>query len=324
MQSILQPRNVKWDIVKAYTKELNSINQHETIDTIVPFCFPFEGVLAATEFKRRTKQSTKVVPYLFDRFAASDALHRTRWNQRLKFRRHIALEHQAFSLCTKVLTMPSWMNHVNSHIADLSQKFQVVEHPLLVPVTSTKDMGYDATCIHIVFTGSLLKVIRSPLNSFNSLAFALRELPDIRVHLYARGNCGDYIRDFVSKCPEQVIYHGSVDVETAHAAMASADILLSVGNSNITQMASKNFEYVATGSPVIHFYCDEKDPVNTLLGKMGNCLMLSQHDSPEKNGKAIVGFLASQPVKHTFEEVAKIIPEALPETTAKILTKYLI
>lgn len=319
LQSIIQSRNVKWDIVNTYVKTLRDINQQKPIDAIVPFCFPFESVVAATDFKRKIKTDAKVIPYLFDRFAASDALHRTEWNRKLKMPAHIALEKKVFSVCDRVLTMPSWLGHIQTSYPELRQKFIQVEHPLLVPISSGKDVSYDDSKINIVFTGTLLKVIRSPLNSYKSLTIAIKEMPDIKVHLYARGNCEDDIREFIRQCPDQVIYHGSVDVDTAHAAMKSADVLLSIGNSNVTQMASKNFEYVATGSPVIHFYCDEKDPVNELLRKMGNCLMLSQHDSPEHNGKAIIDFLASKPIKHTFEEVARIIPEALPETTAKIL-----
>ena len=319
MQSILQRRNVKWDMVKAYVKTLIIIEQDKPIDAIVPFCFPFEGILAATHFKSEKNHAVKVVPYLFDRFAASDALHRTKWNRKMKMAAHILLEKKVFALCDKILTMPSWMRHVCSAYLELEYKFIRVEHPLLIPIRSDKEVAYNVSRLNIVFTGSLLKAIHSPLDSFKSLAFAIKEQQDIRVHLYARGNCDDDIREFERQCPEQVVCHGSVDVDTAHAAMKAADILLSIGNSNITQMASKNFEYVATGSPVIHFYCDEKDPVNALLGKMGNCLMLSQHDSPEHNGKAIVDFIASRPPKHTFEEVAAIIPEALPETSAKVL-----
>lgn len=321
IQSILQRYNVKWDIVKAYVKELSIIGQDEYIDVVVPFCFPFEGIVAAVRYKNQTRQKPKVVPYLFDRFAASDALHRTRWNRSLKMSAHVSLEQSLFTACDGVLTMPSWMKHVQQHYPQIASKFVQVEHPLLVPITSSKHLSYDKAALNIVFTGSLLKVIHSPLNSFKSLAIAIQSRPDICVHLYARGNCEDDIREFKHQCPKQVVYHGSVDIETAHAAMSAADLLLSVGNANITQMASKNFEYVATGSPVIHFYCDKADPVNELLSKMGNCLMLSQHDSPEHNGEAIVKFLASQPVKHTFEEVAKIIPEALPETTVKVLER---
>lgn len=318
-QSILQRRNVKWDIVKAYIRELNLVEQHKPIDVIVPFCFPFEGVLAAATFRQQGKHTVNVVPFLFDRFAASDALHRTKWNGKRKMAAHIRLEKRAFSRCNRVLMMPSWKKHVHQFYPELEHKFVEVEHPLLVPINSQKHVDYDSTRLNIVFTGSLLKIIHSPLNSFHSLAVTINERPEICVHLYARGNCEDDIREFMRQCPEQVVYHGSVDIETAHAAMKAADILLSVGNSNITQMASKNFEYVATGSPVIHFYCDKNDPVNALLAKMGNCLMLSQHDTPEQNGKSIIRYLESQPVKHSFQEVAEIIPEALPETTAKIL-----
>ena len=321
LQSIVQRHNVKWDIVRAYIDKLYSISAYENIDVIVPFCFPFEGLVAAVRFKKRVASKLKVVPFLFDRFAASDALHRTRWNRAWKKSAHIDLERRAFAACDGVLAMPSWMGHVRQYYPQIASRFVQVEHPLLIPIKSAKHISYDKATINIVFTGSLLKVIHSPLNSFNSLAVAIQSRPDISVHLYARGNCEDDIREFERLCPKQVIYHGSVDIETAHAAMSEADILLSVGNANITQMASKNFEYVATGSPVIHFYCDKADPVNELLSKMGNCLMLSQHDSPEHNGEAIIQFLASQPAKHTFEEVAKIIPEALPETTVKVLER---
>lgn len=323
MQSILQRKNVKWDIVRAYVKMLVKINQTKAIDAIVPFCFPFEGVLAATEFKQLVCPTAKVVPYLFDRFAASDALHRTNWNRRLKMSAHIALERKAFSQCDKVLTMHSWLNHIRASYPELRQKFIQVEHPLLIPIASSQSVDYDDSKLNIVYAGCLLKVIRSPLSSFNSLSNAIKDRPDICVHIYARGNCEDDILRFQRQCPDQVVYHGSVDIETAHAAMKEADILLSVGNSNITQMSSKNFEYVATGSPVIHFYCDEKDPVNDLLNKVGNCLMLSQHSTPEENGKSIVDFLASRPPRHTFEEVKEIIPEALPETTVEILVRTL-
>lgn len=316
--SILQRQNVKWDVVKAYIKELRIINHYNQIDIIVPFCFPFEGILSATKFKASINSEIKIIPFLFDRFAASDALHRTKWNRNMKMSTHIALERNVFEMCNNILTMPSWLHHVHISYPELEYKFIQVEHPLLIPINSNKNVEYDNSKLNIVFTGSLIKAIHTPSNSFKSIIYAIKSMPKIRVHLYARGNCEEDIQIFQRQCPEQVIYHGSVDIETAHAAMKAADVLLSIGNSNIIQMASKNFEYVATGSPVIHFYYDKEDPANLLLNKMGNCLLLSQHDSPEYNGKSIIEFLSSKPIKHTFEEVAELIPEALPETSAKL------
>ena len=309
-RSICQTHNVKWDMVGAYLEGLKQVSTSGNIDLIVPFCFPFEGCYAAAMFKTKN-MATEVIPFLFDRFAASTSLHRMNINRRFKFQRHLRLENIVFQNSTKILFLPSWSDHIKNYHKNCKAKFVKCEHPLLKPLYCDHYL-FDNKKVNIVYTGALLKKVRDPKYCLLCIDNIIKYNNNIVIHFYSLGDCQEEINSYQAKYPNNVCNHGLVTSDEAHNAIAGADILLSIGNNDISQFASKNFEYISTGNPIIHFFKHSEDPVNRLLNKYGNAVLVSESETIEESSKKIVSFICSDLKKISFSDIKSSLIEATP------------
>ena len=147
------------------------------------------------------------------------------------------------------------------------------------------------------------------------------ENPNLRLHMYVRGNCDGIIDKFVIANPQQLINHGSVNVEIAQSAILEANVLVSIGNSDVSQTPSKIYEYIASGKPIIHFYQKEEDPVVQILASypMACCIQQLEEDYENSISKALkfIDIYKFAP-RIEFEEIKKHYFDATPDYTARI------
>jgi len=314
--AILKKINIKNQEVKSIYNELVKID--DKIDIIIPACLPFEGIVAAIKFKNEHSNESKVIPFLFDKFSANSTLHRTESNKRKKFTTHISLERQMFGKCDKILFVESWDKHLHEYFSEYIDKFIQVEHPLIKQVVSNENIVYDHERVNIVYTGALYKKIRSPLSALKLFSKLIEEDKRITLHLYITGDCNSVVNSYSEKYPDNIINHGSVQTDTAKAAIISADILLSIGNSDITQLPSKIFEYISTGNPIMHFYFNKKDPVLTILNDYNNFYCIANDESDMKQMVSMtLKKINNWGDKWTFDEIESIYSIATPKYTAK-------
>lgn len=316
--AFLRKENIKQDMLDAYYKQLCEIGKEMHIDMLIPFCFPFEGCLAAAMY-RKQHGNVRVVPFLMDRFAASTSLHRCDWNKKRKWERHIALEDFVFSMSEKILFLSSWRSHLEGNHSTYRDKFFLAEHPLLVPLRSFEYVGFNKNMLNVVYTGALIRSVRSPQFCFSVFRRLLDKRKDVCLHIYAMGDCGNDIGKLVNEYPENVFYYGAVNSEKAHAAMLAADYLLSVGNKDISQVASKNFEYISTGKGILHFSKNAADPVNVLLRKYRNALIIDEMAVVAEAESAVNRFLVANRAVERFSSVAEIYCEALPSNSCDLI-----
>ncbi len=102
--------------------------------------------------------------------------------------------------------------------------------------------------INFVFIGQFYDEIRNPkylLELFCKLP------PNFVLHIYGGGADGivDMYRD---KLGERLVHHGWVSSDVAKKQMYDADFLVNVNNTIQNQMASKLFEYIGTGKPIVN------------------------------------------------------------------------
>jgi len=317
---IISKENVIKAFVMGYIKALQEIK--EPIDLTIPVCFPFESIVAALEYKTLYNNSLKIVPYLFDKFSASKGLHRAEWNKKLKMQRHLMLEKDMLEKSDSVLATDDWEGHIKYYFDDYIEKIKFVKIPALCQIKKTSLIQYENSKVHFVYTGALDYRIRPPEYTLKLLSSCISDKPEYVLHMYVRGNCDSIINRFVENKPKQIINHGSVSVETAHSALTNADILLSVGNTDITQKPSKIYEYMACGKPIIHLYHDENDPVINILNKYGRACCLDQSEKKtESNRMKIINFVEKYkaiPIIK-FAEVKGKFLETTPEYTVQIL-----
>lgn len=320
LNTIISKENIINSFVKGYIKALKEVNG--PIDLIVPVCFPFESIVAALEYKTLYYNSVKIVPCLFDKFSASEGLHRTEWNKKLKMQRHLILEKDMLEKSDSILATDDWEGHFKYYFSNYINDIEFIDIPALCPIERNSLIHYDDNEVHFAYTGSLDYRVRPAEYALKLLSSCITDKPEYILHMYVWGNCESIINRFVESKPKQIINHGSVSVETAHSALANADVLLSIGNTDITQKPSKIYEYMACGKPIIHLYHDENDPIIKILNKYGRACCLEQSETNiESNRVELIRFVEKykgMPII-TFAEVKNKFLGATPEYTVQIL-----
>ena len=316
-KKIFWKETIDYTLVNAFVKELAS--RKENIDVIVPLVFPFEGVIAALEFKR-LNPNVKVIPYIFDDFVESGSLHVLGFVRNIKRLKHVMLEKRMLEHSDALLAMHPLRGHYQKYFSeDLLSKIEFLEHPLL---SQPKLLGpaSDKHVVECCFTGSLIRNVREPkycLELFEKLEL---QIP-VSINFYTMGNAAHLVNTKRVSNSLKLINHGRVTKLEADQAISGADILINIGEVNGQQISSKIFEYMATGKPIIHFSYTDEDNVTKILSKYPlSCIVRQEKYLLNTNILAVTKFITECCRKRlTFEEVEKIYPEALPKATSELL-----
>jgi len=297
--------------VNYYLQALNRLNF--SVDAIIPTCLPFETVLAAIGYKE-IHQDVKVFPILFDQFSFNSTLHRTMLNKRMKMSENLLLEEKMITDSTHVYAMQTWKDHLLKSFSGFKDHITYAEHPLLVENNCLTEICHKNQ-ISIVYTG----VIDFHIRPMSIVATIIEEYLEkcklsVRFHFYVRGNECSLIKKLENRYPNNIVNHGSVPEKEAKAAIANANMLLSLGNTEANQFPSKIFDYISCGIPIIHFYILENDPVINILKKYPLAICLSQNKMERKDvlssfSQFVVDF---KDKRIPFEDITAVFPEATP------------
>jgi glycosyltransferase involved in cell wall biosynthesis len=267
-------------------------------------------------------KQTKMIGLIFDRFSLSTSLHRNHLNAKLKLKRHTLLEKEILEYFDFVLYTNALDIEIQKIINSSQTEFFLMEHPLLQPLEDTKYFCNNK--VNVSFTGSLASNVRNPKYAIKIFSKLLKSNHDLNLHFFINGYYGSKINKFFKKFQNQVIVHGQVSSEIAHTAMSDSDFLLSIGNNDINQFPSKIFEYMSTGNPIIHFTKNEEDPVNKVLEKYSNAIIIPEKNTDlDKVTNTVEDFITRKKgTKIPFDNLKDIMPEALPSTTARLVLDY--
>lgn len=313
---LLSKETIDKNIMREYLKALEKIDD---IDMIIPTCTPFESVVAAMEYKS-SHNSVKIIPYLFDMFSVSSTLHFFKLNRAIKMKRHLFLEKQMVIKCEKILHVPSWTKHFNDYFVNFKEKFYEVEHPLIKKMEVDTGINFDNRKINIVYTGVVDKVIRSPEYALQLFSTLFNEIDNIVLHFFVLGNAVDIIDKYKKVYPGRIINHGRVASSCAYQAMTGSTVLLSIGNTDLSQIPSKTFEYISCCKPIIHVANVKDDPVLGILNKYPLSFSITfGEESMEVQCDKIKTFLNNEISKTiTYERVQAIYKDATPEYAAQM------
>jgi hypothetical protein len=135
------------------------------------------------------------------------------------------------------------------------------------------------------------------------------------------GNCGRILNRYQSNYPNNIINHGYIESDTALEKIVQGDILLSIGNTDISLIPSKIYEYMSTGKPIIHFYTDESDRLIRMLDTYGLAICIEQN--VHLNKIELVDLLSSiREIKgriRNFHEVEEDFQTATPHYVAECI-----
>lgn len=317
LMAIVKKENVKKQDVRAIYCKLEGLQ--DNIIAIIPTCLPIESIIASINYKNNKSGQTKVIPLLFDKFTENRTLHRTEINKTKKFSKHLSIEKAIIEQCDKLMYVESWEEHINKYFGEYKGKFIQIEHPLIKGINANNTVQYDPKKINIVYTGALYKKLRSPLRVLEVLENLMAKNDRILVHFYITGDCDSIILEYCRKYPNNIVYHGQVKSDVAKSAIVNADVLLSIGNTDITQLPSKIFEYISTGNPIIHFYSDKEDPSIPILDRYKNALCVNNNNQDKDVEENLFEMFNKKDAKVNFDEIENIYKDATPRYTADIL-----
>lgn len=320
LKTVFSENSVEKALVKEY---YNSLINIDDIDLIVPTCYPFESIVAAQLYQEKINKKVKIIPILFDKFSDSPTLHRNELNKKIKYKRHLMLEEEMITRSDKVMYVDSWISAIKQLDGRFQEKLIHIEHPLVVDQFSEITLKKRETSemnIVVTYTGVLDRKVRPPSETLKIIEKIIKTNKIFKFHFYALGNGVDEVKLFAREFPENIFFHGQVNSEDALSRIKHSDILLSIGNTDISLIPSKIFEYMSSGKPIVHFYHTDEDSVINILKEyeLGYCL--NQNESVDIS--AFINFCVSKSGYYrTFEDVSKTFYKATPSYIAGKLLK---
>lgn len=304
--AVFSLQNIKKDIMKAYLKELEDIHRESPIGLIVPFCFPFESLIASRIFSLHT--GIQYIPFIFDNLVINDSYNRLKINRIIKQKRHINLLKSVVSDSHKSLIIHSQRPFFEQNIHSLIHKISFCEHPLLIKPKKSQSFSNN-----VLYAGAFLKGYVPSEDLVRIIRNILPRTQNI-FEFCIMGNDTDPIVKLAESCPNRIINSGRVTYSVVEEKMASAGFLLSVAEVNGIQMSSKIFSYISTGKPIIHFYYKQED-INKRILERYPLVCLIDVKNPDID--LLIKFLSSHHQILSFKSVAEIFHDASPYWNAK-------
>lgn len=272
LKILCSPVSVDKDLVNEYIKTLKSI---ENIYAVFPTCYPFESVIAAINYTE--SKNVKFFPILFDKFSDSPTLHKFKLNKRLKFQKHLKLEENMIEKAEIIYYTEAWIENMLKYSKkDPNPKLIQIGHPLIKKIKREKSESNEKN--NFVYTGVLDKIVRSPEKALSFFEYAIEKNNNNILEIYSIGNCEEYIKKAAFNQKNNIFNRGYVDTQTSSDKQKKSDFLVSIGNSDISLIPSKIYEYISLGKPIIHFYKDSNDPVIKILEKYNNSFVINENE----------------------------------------------
>lgn len=265
-----QPHTNYMQLIKAYQNVLTTILD---IDIIIPFCMPMEGVIAALNFSKNT--NSKVFPVIFDSIATSPTLKKTKLLKKQQYLDNI--EDFIFKQAEHIFVCSHLTDHINNTWQKYLDKITFIEHPLITNEISTaKEVKK-----FILYAGSVVSEcieiddfidIYALLNSKNK--YPLYIYSNIKQENIKYGNLPIFVNEWL-------------DAEKYNNAIDQCYAMISMSTKNTKQFASKIFNAISHGKPIILVYYEESHPNVSILKKYPLALLLNYNDDLQVNAEKL-------------------------------------
>lgn len=307
-------------LVFEYVKNIQKILKENGHSTIIASYTPLEAVVAATKIKKKYPKLVKIAYYSADTLSneqSEDGI------LSMEYRRAAGIkwEKKLFKEYDKIFIMECHKSHYYSEVfSEFREKFALVNFPLLHRVENQETIREEHdNKVCLVYAGTLYQKLRNP-NFLNAILISMSKEVNINAYFLGGGDCEEIMRKAEINSNGSIHYLGMKTHDVAKKYIASADVLLSIGNVESPMAPSKIYEYMSTGKPIIHTYTYDKDPCIVPLQKYGNALLLNETDDNAVN--KIVEFVNNRRYI-PYEEVEKIFVTSTPSYTTTILSEKL-
>ena len=143
--------------------------------------------------------------------------------------------------------------------------------------------------VHFMFVGQFYEQIRNPKFLFELFT----KLPDNYVLDIVGGGTPRLVEAYQEKLGNRLVCHGWVSSEEALQKVNEADVLINLNNSIANQMASKLFEYISTGKPIMNICKLDNCLSLKYTSSYGNCLDLIENQGVDVAVNSVVEFVAA-------------------------------
>ena len=291
------------------------------IDCVVPCCMPVEGVKGGYRFC--SKHNIPLFPLLYDRYSDNRDFFRFTWTHKLKKGYAEKYEKKMFDYSSMVYYIDNWKPYFEKFKRDNALR---VEHPLVVKKPLAEPLPLkDAAKINAIYQGEINHQMRPPQAMLTAFAKIGKTDPNVRLHIFARGNGVEDVEKAQASDPDVIKFYGKVGKAEADGYYASANIQIILANRDKEIVSSKIFESVASGYPIVYFYFSEDELSYGLLKKYPLVLFVRQDKAEEEADKIREWMYANCDKRVDFDIVGKAYDDATPDmvvdTSIDILNK---
>ena len=306
-----RPKHNK-DVVRKMTALAKEQCRENAIDAIVCVFFPLEAVLSGYGTKKQFPDA-KYIIYELDSVADGIA-GGSKWHKPIAFS-YKRIMGKVYKKADRVIVMESHGKHWSTEHAKSLTKMKISDLPVLVAPCLPK-VEKDGSDIKFLYSGALFESFRSPKKLLDT--FKLLDVENCTLDFYTKG-CETELES-ARQLDSRITCHGYVDKKELDAAIADADVLVSLGNAVSNSIPSKVITYMTYGKPIIHFSLQEKDVCAGYLEKYPLALVIGNNDSPESAAKRISTFIRETVGQNVdFDSLCKSLPMNRPSHSVSII-----
>lgn len=308
--------------VIAYCMELDKKQNYAAILSI---SLPFKPHLIAQDFINRLQRPIKWFVFEFDPYTYNETVTLTK----RKHNKLLAQEKNVFEQCDQLFLTPElYKFYENTPLKGYLEKATAINFANMKkndePATVEHKIEFDPGCINALFAGRLYADIRNPF-----YAFEVFRKVEQSICLFLLTNLDGFEDEDVQK--NMSLYQERFSIypfqprDTTLQALSEADILVNIGNTVISQVPGKIFEYMATGKPIIHFAKRQDDPACVYLSYYPMVLIVKEWEKRmDEDALAVSEFCAKHNGEQlTYEEVCQYLSSfASEEVTAFFVEKF--
>ena len=282
----------------------------EQYDAVVPVSAYFETFAAVDRYIMRRELKPPVVQYQLDPLASNGAYLGASRKAREKL--EAVISQKAAAIVTTPLLL-----EVKLKAGIDARGVTCCEFPSVIDLT-----GEDSSAGHketrVVFAGYLHERIRNPEYTLKLFS----HLPESTAQLHIiGGGYEELVESYARESSGKIVRCGVLPADRAREQVKSADFLVNIGNSDISFVPSKIFEYISTGKPVINIYKYPDCPTLEYFSHYPNALSLYEGaDDFDGQLNLLKGFLLANKGKRlSYREISS---EFLPCTAGYVAQKF--
>lgn len=306
-------------LVRHYVSAVKKCIKGKSEVTLIASYTPLEAVVAVQRIKQK-------YPHIKTVYYSTDSLSNEQGTSGILSAGHrekcgYQWERKLFPWFDKILIMECHQDHYFAErYGSFRDKMELVNFPLIIQPASIEQepiQKRDKEIKTLVYAGALYRRLRNPQYTCKLITDASKEL-DLQASFLSCGDCEDILATAVQASDGAICALGMQPHSVAMQYIASADVLLSIGNAESPMAPSKIYEYMSSGKPIVHIYTYEKDPCLEPLRKYGNALLIKENEADAV--ERLAAFLRS-PRSLRFGQVEEKFMTSTPRYSADIIEK---